>query len=89
MESILNEVIVVSTNFLVLVGQDILNYKASALDIVPKLSNPGELCSYYTDLKSPSSENPIANSIILYISTDKIEFPETRSILINTDKITR
>jgi len=76
-----------ATDILVLIGQNVLEYKIAKSEFIPQLSDSGNLCLYHLDLELTSSENPITGIVILNNSTSDTTFQPTSSIIIDVSKI--
>ncbi len=62
------------------------NLKKTEAELVPSLSNPGNLCLYHVDLIS-DAKNTVTDVAILNNGTDTISFPQSSSVGVGVDEI--
>ncbi|HEX7033063.1 MAG TPA: hypothetical protein VF172_08690 [Nitrososphaera sp.] len=77
----------------ILIGQA-PNMTSAELELIPDLSNPGQMCMYHTDLHSPHGDHtgvaegrPITDIAILNPTSENITFPSTSTVVIGVNEI--
>ncbi|MDR4512804.1 MAG: hypothetical protein MRJ93_13985 [Nitrososphaeraceae archaeon] len=64
------------------------NLTNATLENLPELSTPGEMCLYHADLV-PSGNQTITDVALMNPTEDDIDFPDTSSVVIGVNKITK
>lgn len=76
------------THIVFLFGPD-TEIPISGLDLIPELSEAGELCSYQGNIVTNEISSNITDIAIFNNSPDNIEFPDSSSLVIKVNEITK
>ena len=63
------------------------NLQPTALELLPELSTPGELCLYHADLASEQGGNMTTDIAIQNPSEEDVELPATSTVVIGVNKV--